>query len=240
MSPWRLMRMAMSQSSAGSVLGSNSPTCSTTERLTRWMPGVTTQLWWLSAARLSGWSLASGTSRPPATVVRACMVSSRSSPGIGFPSASMQRGEAVHRNVLRMPVEVVDHDLEAVGLPQVVAVEEDDHLRPAIGLGEAPVACRGDPAVRAAGDADPRIGSCVLRPDVGRPVGRAVVEHDQLPRPERLREHAVERGTEVLLAVVSGDDDRHPRDIRRRIGTHSPRASSSDVSTLASRGAFSG
>ncbi len=46
--------------------------------------------------------------------------------------------------------------------------------------------------------------------DFRRPVGRAVIDHDQLPILEALREQAVERPLDECRRVVRGHDDAHP------------------------------
>jgi hypothetical protein len=115
----------------------------------------------------------------------------------------------IDRSGGRVLQQQIDLPVELLGDPDIVAIQERDHL--AAGMGEAQVArCTHAPvrAIRVLQVANP-VG--VLRRtasrDRGRAVGRAVIAQQQLPRRVGLREHALDRLRKEAFFVVEDRDD---------------------------------
>jgi hypothetical protein len=66
-------------------------------------------------------------------------------------------------------------------MPEIVGVEGGDEPPPR--LPHAAIACGGDAGILLAHQPDPPIGRSLFLDDLRRPVGRAVVHHDDLDRP---------------------------------------------------------
>jgi len=103
-------------------------------------------------------------------------------------------------------------ELQLVGQPHVVGIEEREPLAARLAHGElarAPQRLR----LRRAHVAHPRIGEC--RDDRGRGIRRGVVPDDQLPVAEGLGAHALQRLAKVRRSIGHVHDDAHARDARR-------------------------
>jgi hypothetical protein len=92
---------------------------------------------------------------------------------------------------------------QALGQREVVRVEPGHQ----VGAGEAerPVERAGEPGARLAMQAQPRIPRAGQQ--IGRRIGRAVVDHDQLQVAVRLFEHAADGGGDPPRAVVDRHED---------------------------------
>jgi len=110
----------------------------------------------------------------------------------------------------------IEQDLERVRLPNIVVIQEDDELRGRIGLGKPQIARGGDAAVFPTNASNPGIPRGKAFNDAGRGVARSIVDDDQLPLAEGLRQDAFDRGRKEALSVIGRDDD---RDLQRAISS---------------------
>ncbi len=88
-------------------------------------------------------------------------------------------GDAVGRDVVGAPIELLDQRRQQVRLPDVVVVEEDDELGRRISGGETPVAGTGNATVLPGDQADAVVDT--FPHNVERAISGAIVEDEQLP-----------------------------------------------------------
>ncbi len=109
-------------------------------------------------------------------------------------------------------VELLDLQRKLSRPPGVVGIEEGDE--PTTRLGQSAIACLGHAGIlRLTQVADAIVAEAAKH--VGRVVGRAVVDHEQLEVAERLGEQAADRAGQQVRAVVRRHHDRHlgPREL---------------------------
>src|SRR5687768_7071624 len=94
-------------------------------------------------------------------------------------------------------------------MPEVIVVEECQHVTPRVL--DAPIACRGDPAVGLLHEPDPRVVRHGALNRGGRFVRGPVVHHDDLEIGARLRAESRERRADPRGALERGNDHAHPR-----------------------------
>jgi hypothetical protein len=113
--------------------------------------------------------------------------------------------------------DALHHLGDSRGLEEVVRVEriDEDSVREANRLVQRDVR----PAIVLRHEADrERTGGKRPADDVGGAVGGTIIDDDELDRPVRLGEYALERLHDVARMVVDGHDDAHERIAVERVG----------------------
>ena len=102
---------------------------------------------------------------------------------------------------------------EPVGRADVVGVHACDVL--AAHRRDAGVQRRREPLVGAPEHADAAIAGCKFLGDGRGPVGRSVIDHDQLERRERLPEDALHRLFQECFAIPDGEEHGDPGSLQQ-------------------------